>query len=103
MKAENTAIYEFGEFRLDAAKRLLFRADGEIVPLTPKVFETLLYLVRNGKPWGACGTFVVSNASGSLTLKLNAPYSLEPGDSWIVTRAPFGGEPGKTVLRPVSI
>ena len=48
MKAENAAIYEFGGFRLDAAKRLLKRADGETVPLTPKVFETLLYLVQNG-------------------------------------------------------
>jgi len=48
MKAENAAIYEFGEFRLDAAKRLLNRADGGAIPLTPKVFETLLYLVRNG-------------------------------------------------------
>ena len=49
MKAENSVIYEFGEFRLDAAKRLLLRADGEIVPLTPKVFETLRYLVRNSE------------------------------------------------------
>jgi DNA-binding winged helix-turn-helix (wHTH) protein/TolB-like protein/Tfp pilus assembly protein PilF len=48
MRAENAAVYEFGGFRLDAAKRLLLRAGGEPVPLTPKVFETLLYLVRNG-------------------------------------------------------
>ena len=47
MNAENAEVYEFDEFRLDAAKRLLLRADGESVPLTPKVFETLLYLVRN--------------------------------------------------------
>jgi len=33
-------LYEFGPFRLDAAKHLLFR-DGEPVPLTPKVFDTL--------------------------------------------------------------
>ena len=39
-------IYEFGPFRLDAAERLLTR-DGEPVPLTPKVFDTLLMLVRN--------------------------------------------------------
>lgn len=39
-------IYEFGEFRLDAAKRLLWRA-GSRVPLTPRVFETLLYLVEH--------------------------------------------------------
>jgi serine/threonine-protein kinase len=43
-------IYEFGDFRICAAKRLLLKRDGEQVPLTPKVFETLLYLVEhNGK------------------------------------------------------
>jgi len=40
-------VYEFGPFRLDAAERLLTR-DGAPVPLTPKVFETLLMLVENG-------------------------------------------------------
>ncbi len=40
-------IYEFGEFRIDAAKRLLLRRNGEIIPLTPKIFDTLLYLARN--------------------------------------------------------
>jgi DNA-binding winged helix-turn-helix (wHTH) protein/TolB-like protein/Flp pilus assembly protein TadD len=51
MKREfQSPIYEFGEFRLDAAKRLLLRDDGRPVPLTPKVFDTLLYLLRhNGK------------------------------------------------------
>jgi DNA-binding winged helix-turn-helix (wHTH) protein/TolB-like protein/thioredoxin-like negative regulator of GroEL len=39
-------IYEFGDFRLDASKRLLLRS-GEPVPLTPKVFDTLLYLVEH--------------------------------------------------------
>ncbi|MBI3478237.1 MAG: winged helix-turn-helix domain-containing protein [Acidobacteria bacterium] len=42
---EPPQIYEFGDFRIDAAKRLLLRGS-ETVPLTPKVFETLLYLVR---------------------------------------------------------
>jgi DNA-binding winged helix-turn-helix (wHTH) protein/tetratricopeptide (TPR) repeat protein len=41
--AEN---YEFGEFRLEVGKRLLLRR-GEAVSLTPKVFETLLQLVRH--------------------------------------------------------
>ena len=40
-------IFAFGGFRLDAGKRLLIRSDGEAVPLMPKAFETLLYLVRN--------------------------------------------------------
>ncbi|MGH9949427.1 MAG: winged helix-turn-helix domain-containing protein [Pyrinomonadaceae bacterium] len=43
-------IYEFDQFRIDAVKRLLFKGDGEIVPLMPRAFDTLLYLVRhNGK------------------------------------------------------
>lgn len=40
-------IYEFGDFRIDAAKRLLTKGNNEPLPLTPKVFDTLLYLVRN--------------------------------------------------------
>jgi DNA-binding winged helix-turn-helix (wHTH) protein len=38
--------YEFGPFRVDAAERVLLH-DGEVVPLTPKVFDTLLVLVEN--------------------------------------------------------
>ena len=38
-------VYEFGPFILDARKRLLFR-DGEPVPLTPKVLDTLAVLVE---------------------------------------------------------
>lgn len=38
-------VYEFGEFRLDASERLLLRK-GEALPLTPKVFDTLLLLVE---------------------------------------------------------
>jgi DNA-binding winged helix-turn-helix (wHTH) protein/TolB-like protein/Flp pilus assembly protein TadD len=41
-------IYEFGEFRLDAVKRMLSDVNGEVFPLMPKAFETLLYLVQNG-------------------------------------------------------
>ena len=40
------SIYEFGPFRLDTLKRLLFR-DGDVVPLTPKTFEVLVSLVES--------------------------------------------------------
>jgi len=40
-------IYEFGDFRLDASRRLLTGRDGRVVPLTPKPFDTLLYLVQH--------------------------------------------------------
>jgi len=38
--------YEFGPFRLDLAERRLLRQE-EVVPLTPKVFETLLALLEH--------------------------------------------------------
>jgi DNA-binding winged helix-turn-helix (wHTH) protein len=38
--------YEFGDFRLEAGRRLLLRR-GVPVALTSKVFDTLLYLVRH--------------------------------------------------------
>ena len=46
MSAPSQDVYEFGDFRLDAGKRLLLRR-GEPVPLTPKVFDTLLHLVQH--------------------------------------------------------
>jgi TolB-like protein/DNA-binding winged helix-turn-helix (wHTH) protein len=42
-----SGVYAFGEFRLDATTRLLERSDGSPVPLTPKVFDTLLFLVQH--------------------------------------------------------
>jgi TolB-like protein/DNA-binding winged helix-turn-helix (wHTH) protein/Flp pilus assembly protein TadD len=39
-------LYEFGPFRLNPAERTLLR-ENQIVPLTPKAFDTLLVLVLN--------------------------------------------------------
>ena len=39
-------IYAFGPYLLDAVERVLQR-DGRLVSLTPKAFDTLLFLVRN--------------------------------------------------------
>jgi len=44
LKSSPARCYEFGDFRLDATKRLLWRA-GTVVPLTPKAFDVLLLLV----------------------------------------------------------
>jgi TolB-like protein len=52
MGAPEPHIYEFEDFRLDAAERVL-RKRGAPVPLTPRVFDTLLYFVRHrGKVLG---------------------------------------------------
>jgi pimeloyl-ACP methyl ester carboxylesterase/DNA-binding winged helix-turn-helix (wHTH) protein/class 3 adenylate cyclase len=43
----NGQIYKFGKFSLDAVERLLF--DGtDTIALTPKAFDTLLLLIKNG-------------------------------------------------------
>ncbi|MGH9948924.1 MAG: winged helix-turn-helix domain-containing tetratricopeptide repeat protein [Pyrinomonadaceae bacterium] len=50
MSEPHRQIFEFGEFQVDAYKRLLKAKTGETLPLTPKVFELLLFLLRhNGK------------------------------------------------------
>jgi len=46
MPLETQRFYSFQQFRVDAAKRLLFRGDRRI-PVSPKVFDTLLVLVEN--------------------------------------------------------
>jgi DNA-binding winged helix-turn-helix (wHTH) protein/tetratricopeptide (TPR) repeat protein len=46
MKEEQVASYEFGPYRLLPSERLLLR-DGKVVPLTPKVFDTLLVFIRH--------------------------------------------------------
>src|SRR5947199_1727755 len=45
MQTPPANFYEFGAFQLDPVKRLLRRLDGTPVPLTPRVFDTLLYMV----------------------------------------------------------
>lgn len=47
MHSEDKNTYKFGDFRLDPKDKLLWRGE-RIVPLSPKVFETLLLLVENG-------------------------------------------------------
>jgi TolB-like protein len=43
---EESGAYEFGPFRLDVARRALFRDETQL-PLTPKSFDTLLVLVEH--------------------------------------------------------
>lgn len=46
MGQQDNQSYEFGRFRLNVADRVLLR-EGELVPLTPKVFDILLVLVES--------------------------------------------------------
>src|SRR5215469_7286198 len=47
MQTASIHIYEFGEFQIDTGRRLLRRLDGTPVPLEPRVFETLQYMVEH--------------------------------------------------------
>jgi hypothetical protein len=68
--------------------------------LPPRAYYEV-YLVRGRRPWASCGSFVVAGSSRAVTLTLNAPYALQPGDSWVVTRTrPGETGAGTTVLRP---
>jgi DNA-binding winged helix-turn-helix (wHTH) protein/Tfp pilus assembly protein PilF len=47
MEGPQTYIYEFDDFRVDPGRRLLLGRDGRPLPLTPKAFDTLIYLVQH--------------------------------------------------------
>src|SRR6185369_14662094 len=50
IELSESRIYEFEDFRLDAKSHRLFRRAGnELVPLTPKAVELLLFFVRNAE------------------------------------------------------
>ncbi len=46
MELKPVSIYEFGPFRLQPEEHLLLR-EGNPVPLTPKAFDLLLFLLQN--------------------------------------------------------
>jgi serine/threonine-protein kinase len=47
MDHPGSQIYEFDGFRLDVPNRLFMTGAGDQIPLKPKVFDTLVYLVNN--------------------------------------------------------
>ena len=59
-----------------------------------------VFLVRNGKIYAPCGSFV---SNGGADVTLNAPYELKPHDTWVVTRRKWGDhKAGTVVLRPTT-
>jgi TolB-like protein/tetratricopeptide (TPR) repeat protein len=47
MSEQSKRVYEFGDYRIETANRRLLRRDGAITALTPRVFDTLLFLVEH--------------------------------------------------------
>ncbi len=80
--------FEFGDFCLDAERRLLRRRDGTLVPLTSKVFETLLCLVRNSGTVLAKEALMTSIWPDSIVEENNLTQNIS------ALRRIFGGNPG---------
>jgi hypothetical protein len=71
------------------------------LPKLPDHGYYMVYLMRNGKPYAPCGTFVVAGKARGASVWLNAPYEVHRGDTWIVTKQ-FRGDRtlGPVVLQP---
>ncbi|HEV7134179.1 MAG TPA: hypothetical protein VGN27_10660 [Gaiellaceae bacterium] len=71
------------------------------LPKLPEHGYYTVWLMRNGKPYAPCGVFVVAAKSSGVSIWLNAPYRLQPGDTWVVTKHLAGtNDAGPVVLRP---
>jgi len=73
------------------------------LPKLPRRAYYEVFLVRGGKEWAPCGTFLAPGGDRAVTVTLNAPYRLRPGDRWLVTRrGPGATAPGVPVLEPAA-
>jgi DNA-binding winged helix-turn-helix (wHTH) protein len=98
--ADTTERYfEFGNYRIDVSKRLLYR-DGVQVPLTPKVFDTLLVLVENKGRTVDKGelmdllwqdSFVEESNLAENIRKLRRALDESPGENRFIMTVPRGG------------
>jgi hypothetical protein len=62
-----------------------------------------VFLVRNGKIYAPCWSFVSKGNTRGIDVTLNAPYDLQPHDTWIVTKQKRGDrKAGTVVLRPTT-
>jgi hypothetical protein len=86
---------------VDRAGNWPMKLDVEGLPKLPAHGYYEVYLMRNGKPFAPCGTFIAAGTKHGAVITLNAPYHLRKGDSWVVTRQnPGQNEPGTVVMKP---
>jgi Anti-sigma-K factor rskA len=73
------------------------------LPRLPEHGYYEVYLTRGGKPFAPCGVFIVKGKGGAVSVRLNAPYQLRRGDSWVVTKQlPGEHDFGTVVLHPLT-
>ncbi len=97
---EHGLRYFFGEFNLDPDRRLLFGSDGQTIPLKPKVFDTLLFLVESAGEllekdalmkgvWG--GVIVEENSLNQHISTLRRALGETPGENRFIVTVPGRG------------
>jgi len=88
---------------VDSAGNWPMRLSVTGLPKLPSRAYYEVFLSRNGKPLLPCGGFTVRSASAAVSVQLNAPYRIQKGDSWVVTKE-LPGAPGNgpVVLRPLT-
>jgi hypothetical protein len=64
-----------------------------------------VYLVRKGRLYASCGSFLITSPARAVSVSLNAPYRPRRGDTWVVTREHVqrdGQDASTIVLRPTT-
>ncbi len=99
MRDENNRFYGFGEFRVDARRRILLK-NGETIPLTPRNFDLLLVMIENegeilthddllNKVWE--GTFVEQANLKNAVSVLRKILGEGPGEGFYIRTIPRRG------------
>jgi hypothetical protein len=101
-KAAPAALASLRLQPVDASGNWPMRLSVRGLPKLPPKGYYEVFLVREGKIYAPCGSFVVASADSTVSVQLNAPYRLRQGDGWVVTKQlPGVRKAGAVVLKPV--
>jgi hypothetical protein len=99
-KAAPNALASLRVLPVDSSGNWPMRLSATGLPKLGKKWYYEVFLVRNGKIYAPCGSFV---STGTVDVSLNAPYRLQPHDTWVVTKQHQGDrQAGPVVLRPLT-
>jgi hypothetical protein len=99
-RAAPNALASLRILPVDSSGNWPMRLSATGLPKLGKKWYYEVFLVRNGKIYAPCGSFV---STGTVDVTLNAPYRLRPHDTWVVTKQHQGDHAaGTVVLRPLT-